>query len=52
MVRGRKYRSFSDAMMKMYKYEGFSSFYRGLIANYMKNVPMVSVSFAIFEYTK
>jgi len=46
------YNGFSDALFKMYKEGGIRSLYRGLLPNYMKSIPAVAVSFAIFEGAK
>jgi solute carrier family 25 phosphate transporter 23/24/25/41 len=41
-----------DAIAKMVQKEGLSSFYKGLIPNYLKVIPTIAISFATYEYTK
>jgi len=46
------YSSTFDCMKKTYQLEGVSGFFRGLIPNYLKVVPSISISFASYEIVK
>jgi len=47
-----RYNGIGDAIKKIYKMEGFSGFYTGLVPNYLKVVPAIAVSFEIYERMK
>eukprot|EP00761_Pharyngomonas_kirbyi_P012825 gb/GECH01012852.1/.p1 GENE.gb/GECH01012852.1/~~gb/GECH01012852.1/.p1 ORF type:complete len:320 (+),score=68.20 gb/GECH01012852.1/:1-960(+) len=47
-----QYRNTADAFRKVYAQYGVKGFYRGLIPNYLKVIPVVSVSFVVYEKTK
>jgi solute carrier family 25 phosphate transporter 23/24/25/41 len=44
-----KYNGMTDAFRKIYASEGWKGFYRGLLPNYLKVVPAISISFLVFE---
>jgi len=44
-----KYSGVFDAMQKTYQYEGFTGFYKGLSANYLKTVPASALTFFFYE---
>ncbi|KAI8146856.1 mitochondrial carrier domain-containing protein [Fennellomyces sp. T-0311] len=44
--------SFMDTVRDIYRVKGFKGFYVGLSIGYMKVVPMVAVSFAVYERMK
>jgi solute carrier family 25 phosphate transporter 23/24/25/41 len=46
---GFNYTGVLDAATRMYHEEGPRSFYRGLLPNYLKVVPAISVSFVVYE---
>lgn len=46
---GFDYRGVLDALGRMYREEGIMSFYRGMLPNYLKMVPAISVSFVVYE---
>lgn len=46
---GFNYRGALDALTRMYREEGIRSFYRGMLPNYLKMVPAISVSFVVYE---
>lgn len=46
---GFNYTGVINAFTRMYREEGWRSFYRGLLPNYLKMVPAISVSFVIYE---
>lgn len=46
---GFNYDGVMDAARRMYTDEGLRSFYRGLLPNYLKMVPAISVSFVVYE---
>ena len=41
-----------DAAVSIVRKEGISALYRGLMPNYIKVIPSVSISFLAFEHTK
>jgi solute carrier family 25 phosphate transporter 23/24/25/41 len=45
----QRYKGMTDALIKIYKQEGFRGYYRGLWPNYLKVVPSISVSFLVYE---
>lgn len=49
---GYGYTGFMDAAVRMYREEGLGAFYRGLLPNYLKVVPAVSISFVVYESIK
>ena len=51
-ILGYGYTGVSDAMMRMWREEGLASFYRGILPNYLKVVPAISVSFVVYEKVK
>jgi solute carrier family 25 (mitochondrial phosphate transporter), member 23/24/25/41 len=46
------YKNSFDAFYKIIKLEGFSALYKGLIPNYMKVIPAISISFVTFEFIR
>lgn len=46
---GFNYQGVLDALTRMYREEGLMSFYRGMLPNYLKMVPAISVSFVVYE---
>jgi len=47
----RKYTGLIDAVSSIFKNEGFFAFYRGLLPNYLKSVPAVAITWAVYEET-
>ena len=41
-----------DCIIKIYEHENIPGFYKGLIPNFLKNIPAVSISYTVFEETK
>jgi solute carrier family 25 phosphate transporter 23/24/25/41 len=41
-----------DCAFKILKYEGIKGYYKGLLPNFMKALPAVSISYGTFEYIK
>jgi len=48
----KHYKGIVDAFIRIYKEEGVIGFYRGLIPNFIKVVPAISVSFYVYELMK
>ena len=48
----RVYHSLTDAIRKIYQYEGYAGYFRGMIPNYIKVLPSVSISFGTYELCK
>lgn len=48
----KHYRGVTDAFKTIYKEEGVIGFYRGLVPNFIKVVPAISVSFYVYETMK
>lgn len=46
------YSGMVDCLKKTYQGEGIKGLFRGLVPNYMKGVPAVSISYAVFEKSK
>lgn len=46
---GFHYNGLFDTARKLYSEEGPRSFYRGMMPNYLKVVPAISVSFVLYE---
>ena len=46
------YNGLLDCTMKTMKNEGFKGFYRGILPNFMKSVPAVAISYAVYEKMK
>lgn len=46
---GFHYSGMLDALARMWREEGLMSFYRGMLPNYLKMIPAISVSFVIYE---
>jgi len=46
------YGNTANAVRTMWRHEGFRGFYKGLIPNYLKVVPAISISFVTYEYCK
>lgn len=46
---GFQYTGMGDAFWRMWREEGFASFYRGMLPNYLKMIPAISVSFVVYE---
>ena len=46
---GLCYTGMTDAAIKIYREEGIRSLYRGMLPNYLKMVPAISVSFVVYE---
>lgn len=51
-ILGYGYTGVLDAAKRMYREEGLLSFFRGLLPNYLKVVPAISVSFVTYETIK
>lgn len=49
---GFNYTGLGDALRRIYREEGWRSFYRGLLPNYLKMVPAISVSFVVYEWVQ
>ena len=41
-----------DCINKVYKQDGVKGFYRGIVPNLIKNIPAISISYAVFEKLK
>ncbi|KAI7891056.1 mitochondrial carrier domain-containing protein [Mucor mucedo] len=52
LLNPNKFVSFMDTANDIYKVKGFKGFYVGLSIGYVKVVPMVAVSFAVYERMK
>jgi len=46
------YKGMLDAFPKIYRRSGITGFYKGLVPNYLKVVPALSVSFWTYEKMK
>ena len=44
-----KYEGIVDCARKIRNYEGIRGFYRGLVPNFLKSVPAISISYVVFE---
>jgi len=51
-MKGLKYEGLRDCAKKIEKHEGIKGFYKGLIPNFMKTVPAISISYVVFENVK
>lgn len=47
-----KYKSSFDAVQQIVKIDGLKALYKGIIPNYLKVVPAISISFVTFEYCR
>ena len=47
-----QYKSIADAFKQIYRKQGIPGFYTGLIANWLKVFPVVSVNFVVYEQMK
>lgn len=47
-----KYTGVLDCLTKIYLTDGIIGLYRGLLPNFMKAIPSISISYAVFEKTK
>ncbi len=47
-----EYTSVLEAFRRVYTKYGLIGFYKGLIPNYLKVVPVVSINFVVYEYMK
>lgn len=41
-----------DAFRQVKNRYGYLGFYKGLLSNYMKVIPVVSINFVVYEYMK
>jgi solute carrier family 25 phosphate transporter 23/24/25/41 len=48
----KKYKGITDAFVRIFREEGIRGFYRGLVPNFIKVVPAISVSFYVYETMK
>lgn len=48
----RHYKGVTDAFIRIYREEGVLAFYRGLVPNFLKVVPSISISFYVYEMMK
>lgn len=48
----RHYKGVTDAFVRIYREEGILAFYRGLVPNFLKVVPSISISFYVYEMMK
>jgi solute carrier family 25 phosphate transporter 23/24/25/41 len=46
------YNGIVDCLVKTIKNEGYSGLYKGLLPNYLKSIPAVSITYAVFEKSK
>ncbi|KAL0489791.1 mitochondrial substrate carrier family protein B [Acrasis kona] len=46
------YTSMTEGFKHVYKKYGFFGFYKGLVPNYLKVIPVVSINFIVYEYMK
>jgi solute carrier family 25 phosphate transporter 23/24/25/41 len=46
------YKSTWECTKEVFKMDGILGFYRGLIPNYLKVVPAISISFVVYERIK
>ena len=46
------YNSVMEGFRRVYAKYGIPGFYKGLIPNYLKVVPVVSINFVVYEYMK
>lgn len=51
-IKGPKYDGMRDCIRKISKNEGVKGFYKGILPNFMKTVPAISISYVVFENTK
>ena len=47
-----KFDGIFDCFSKIYSHEGIKGFYKGIVPNFYKNIPAVSISYMIYENTK
>ena len=47
-----KYEGLWDCAKKIEKFEGVRGFYRGIVPNFMKTIPAISMSYVVFENMK
>jgi solute carrier family 25 (mitochondrial phosphate transporter), member 23/24/25/41 len=47
-----KYKNSFDAANQIVKKDGFKALYKGILPNYLKVVPAISISFATFEFLR
>ena len=50
--REKEFSGMSDCFIKTVKQDGFRGLYRGIIPNFMKSIPAISISYAVFESVK
>ena len=48
----KHYKGITDAFVRIFREEGIIGFYRGLVPNFIKVVPAISVSFYVYETMK
>lgn len=48
----KHYKGVTDAFIRIFREEGIPGFYRGLVPNFIKVVPAISVSFYVYETMK
>lgn len=48
----QNYNGMWDCIMKIKEFEGYKGFYRGIVPNFMKTVPAISISYMVFENVK
>lgn len=51
-LKGVRYEGLLDCALKIEMFEGVKGFYKGLIPNFMKTVPAISISYVVFENMK
>ena len=47
-----EHKSLTGAFRQVYQKYGIGGFYKGLLSNYMKVIPVVSINFVVYEYMK
>jgi solute carrier family 25 phosphate transporter 23/24/25/41 len=47
-----RYTGMIDCCCKIYQTEGPKAFYRGMLPNFMKAVPAISISYVVYEKTR
>lgn len=47
-----RYWGMTDAFQRIWRREGIVGFYRGLVPNYVKVIPSISLSFVVYEELK
>lgn len=51
-MEGSEQVSMSKLVQKIMKHEGFFGLYRGILPNFMKVIPAVSISYVVYEYMR